>query len=288
MIRSMTSFGEASASKDGWIISTRLKTLNHKFLDISVNGLEEHEELELRARELLKNSFARGRIELRVEIEKEGASELTYDFKKALGYYKCLSELIQRLKLNDHVSLGHLLELDGVLKREEFSISELWPALEKSLKRSIEKAQTMRWQEGQGLKKELNKHLRSLKGLLAKIEARAPKMKQHFKEQLRQRSAELLQGIELNEDRLEQEAVLLAERSDITEEIARLKIHLNAALEAMDSKEPAGRVLDFLAQEMAREVNTIASKAKDAGIAGLAVEMKAQIEKLREQVRNVE
>ncbi len=288
MIRSMTGFGEASASKNGWIVSTRLKTLNHKFLDISVKGLEEYEELELQARDLLKSSFARGRIELRVELEKEGASGLTYDFKKALSYYKCLSELIQKLKLDDHVSLAHLIGLEGVLKREELEQGELWPALERGLKRSIEKVQEARQREGQGLRKELNKHLKGLKGLLAKIEARAPRMKQCFKEQLRRRAAELLQGIEISEDRLEQEAVLLAERSDITEEIARLKIHLKAALEAIDSKEPAGRVLDFLAQEMAREINTIASKAKDSVIAGLAVEMKTHIEKLREQVRNVE
>jgi len=288
MIRSMTGFGEASVSKNGWIVSTRLKTLNHKFLDISVKGLEEYEELELRARDLLKNNFARGRIELRAEFEKEGASELTYDFKKALSYYECLNELIEKLKLNDHVSLGHLMELEGVLRREEFSQSELWPALEKSLKRSIEKTQAMRLREGQGLKKELNKHLKSLKGLLAKIEARAPQMKQGFKDQLHKRAAELLQGMEINEDRLEQEAVLLAERSDITEEIARLKIHLKAALEAINSQEPAGRVLDFLAQEMAREINTIASKAKDSVIAGLAVDMKVYVEKLREQARNVE
>ena len=288
MIHSMTGFGEASASRNGWIVSTRLKTLNHKFLDISVKGLEEHEELELRARDILKSSFARGRIELKVEIEKEGASDLTYDFKKALSYYKCLSELIHKLKLDDHVSLGHLIALEGVIKRKEGAQNALWPPLERSLQKSVKKVQEARRREGLGLERELKKHLKGLQVLLTKIQARAPQMKQHFKEQLRRRAAELLGAIHINEAQLEQEAVLFAERSDITEEIARLKIHLQAALESTRSKEPAGRILDFLAQEMAREINTIASKARDSFIAGLAVEMKAQVEKLREQVRNVE
>lgn len=287
MIHSMTGFGEASVSKNGWTVSTRLKTINHRFLDIDVKGLEDYEELELGAREVLKNSFARGRLELRVDFEREGTSELAYDFEKALGYYKCLKELARKLKLNDQVSLAHLIGLEGVLKREDFSI-ELWPLLERSLKKSVKKAQEARRREGRCLERELKKYLKGIKALLTKIQARAPKMKQHFKEQLQKRVAELLNGIAVDKDRLEQEVVLFTERSDITEEIARLKIHLQASLDAINSKEPAGRILDFLAQEIAREVNTIASKAKDSEIAGLALEMKVYVEKLREQARNVE
>jgi len=286
MIRSMTGFGEASRSANGWTVKTSIKTLNHKYLEIKVKGLEEYERLELQSRDLLQNSFKRGRIEVRVELQQE--AEIKYDLELARQRLRGLQHLVEELKLSDKVSLDHLLRLEGVLQQEKLEEAKLWPALEESLLEAIAQVLASREREGNNLEEELKKYLAELAKYLHQIEAHAPQVKEYFKEKLRQRALELSKNITIDEDRLEEEAVLFAERSDVTEEIARLWSHLEAAQQAIQAVEPAGRVLDFLAQEMYREVNTIGSKAKDAQIARWIVEMKSQVEKLREQVRNVE
>lgn len=288
MIRSMTSFGEASCSANGWTVRISIKTLNHKYLEIKVKGLEEYERLELQSRDLLQKSFVRGRIEVRVELQLQQEAEIKYDLEAARRRLRSLQRLVEELKLADKVSLDHLLSLEGVLQQERLEEAKLWPALENSLLQAIAQVLARREREGHDLKEEVRKYLAELAKHLRQIEVQAPQVKEYFKEKLRQRALELLKDITINEDRLEEEAVLFAERSDVTEEVARLKSHLQAAQQAIEAAEPAGRVLDFLAQEMYREVNTIGSKAKEAQIARWIVEMKSQIEKLREQVRNIE
>lgn len=286
MIRSMTGFGEASCSANGWTVKTSIKTLNHKYLEIKVKGLEEYERLELQSRDLLQKSFVRGRIEVRLELQQEAL--IKYDLEAARQRLRSLQQLVEELKLSDKVSLDHLLSLEGVLQQERLEEAKLWPALEGSLLQAIAQVLARREREGHDLKEEVRKYLAELAKHLRQIEAQAPQVKEYFKEKLRQRALELSKNIAIDEDRLEEEAVLFAERSDVTEEIARLKSHLQATQQAIEAAEPAGRVLDFLAQEMYREVNTIGSKAKDAQIARWIVQMKSTIEKLREQVRNIE
>jgi uncharacterized protein (TIGR00255 family) len=160
--------------------------------------------------------------------------------------------------------------------------------LNNALQEAIDSAQAMRHREGEALADELRALLAALRAELAEIGARAPELKALYRERLTQRVQELTAHVELDSERLEQEVVIWAERSDITEELARLGIHIQAAEEAIRASEPAGRTLDFLAQEMNREANTIASKARDSEIAQRAVALKTHIERFREQVRNVE
>ncbi|MFQ6089906.1 MAG: YicC/YloC family endoribonuclease [Candidatus Bipolaricaulia bacterium] len=284
MIRSMTGFGRGSVGAGPWAVEARLKTVNHRYLELRIRGLEEREELELQARRLLEEAFARGRVELLIELEHAGEG-VTFDLEAARRYYQGLQELCQELELEGGVRVSDLIAL-GALRPEEPE-EELWPLLEQAIAEAISQALTMRSREGERLRCELEGYLAELEGLVGAVEARAPQVKLYHKERLRQRVEELLE-FELDEVRLEEEAVLFAERADITEELARLRSHLAAAREAIGGDEPAGRVLDFLAQEMFREVNTISAKAREGEILQRTVAMRAEIERFREQVRNIE
>jgi len=301
MIRSMTGFGRGSTSQGPWTVEARLKTVNHRYLELRIRGLEEREELELGARRLLEGAFTRGRVELVVELEQAG-ERFIFDLAAARRYYHGLKRLCDELELESGVRLSDLIAL-GALRPEEPE-DELWPPLKRALQEAISQAQAMRAGEGERLHHDLEGYLAELEELVGEVEARAPQVKLYYKERLRERVEELLRS-ELDEvwretatlsgrggqslsNRLEEEAVLFAERADITEELARLRSHLAAAREAIAGGEPAGRVLDFLAQEMFRETNTISAKAREGEILQRTVAMRAEIEKFREQVRNIE
>ncbi len=288
MITSMTGYGEGAAQGHSWIVSVKIKTLNHKYLDLQVRGLEGYEALELRAMELLRKSFRRGRIEAAIQLQREGWPALTFDVATARQHYEALRHLAQELGLDEHISLDHLLRLSGALQPLLPDPEGLWPVLEEAFQKAIDAAWEMRCREGQALAAELTQHLRALEQALAQVEAHATQLKWLYRERLQQRIRALEPDIQLNAERVEQEVALWAERADITEEIARLRIHLGAAEEALKGPEPAGRPLDFLAQEMYREVNTMAAKARDGELAQRLIEMKNHIECLREQIRNIE
>jgi uncharacterized protein (TIGR00255 family) len=285
MIRSMTGFGRGSAHEGEWAVEVILKAVNHRYLELRIRGLEEREELELQARRSLERAFARGRVDLSVELECRGEEGLILDLETARRCYRGLKELCDELHLEGGVRLTDLIAL-GALRPEEAE-EELGPLLEQAVGEAIAQAQAMRDREGEHLQQVLEAYLARLEELVGRVEARAPQVKLHYKERLRERVEELL-GSELDETRLEEETVLFAERADITEELARLRGHLAAVREALQSSEPAGRVLDFLAQEMFRETNTISAKARESEILRKTVAMRAEIEKLREQVRNIE
>lgn len=285
MIRSMTGFGRGNASEGEWAAEAVLKAVNHRYLELRIRGLEEREESELRARQLLANSFARGKLELAVEVEHIGKGGLSFDLEAIRRYHRGLQVLCDELGLVGGVRLTDLIS-GGALRLEEPE-EDPWPLLKQAIEEAIAQTQAMRKGEGEHLCLELERYLAKLDELTGQVERQAPEVKLYYKEQLRKRTKELLQS-EPDEQRLEEEAVLLAERSDITEELARLRSHLARAREALQSNDPAGKLLDFLAQEMFREANTISAKARDSEILGRTVAMRSEIEKIREQVRNIE
>ncbi|MCS7197189.1 MAG: YicC family protein [Candidatus Bipolaricaulota bacterium] len=283
----MTGYGYAQAQHPAGRVTVSVKTLNHKYLDLSVGGLEAYPALELKVHDLVGQHFARGHVEVQIEIERR--MPLVISTETARAYGAALRQLAQDLQLSESLSLDTLLRLEGVLQRVEEPEPELWERLEPVLREALVQAQASRVREGQLLAEELLRFLALIEHELAEIEQSAPAIKKLYHERLRERVRELTENIvELDEGRLEMEVALWAERSDITEELARVKMHLRAAREAIAGPEPAGRLLDFLAQELAREANTISAKAKDAQITRCVLEMKALIERFREQVRNVE
>jgi uncharacterized protein (TIGR00255 family) len=289
MIRSMTGYGHAQRQYPTETVTVSIKTLNHKYLDVKISGLEAHPALELQVQELLGKDFSRGRVEVQIEIERRGLAPLAINAEIARAYTEALQKLGRELQLTESLSLDTLLKLEGVLQRSEESEATLWERIEPVLREALAQAQTSRAREGQLLADELLRIIALLERELAEIEQSAPAVKRLYRERLRERVRELTENtVELDEGRLEMEVALFAERADITEEIARLKMHLQAARTAIAEPEPAGRLLDFLAQELAREANTIASKAKDAQIASYVLEMRSLIEQFREQARNVE
>lgn len=286
MTRSMTGYGQAQS----FTVTASIKSLNHKYLEPKIYGLEDHPALELKTQELLNASFARGRIEARIRTERPQQLAVTINKEAARAYTEMLQQLIKELNLaNPGVSLEALLRLEGVFQQSEESETELWEQIEPVLKEAISQTQESRRREGALLSQELQKLLKLMDQELDEIERQAPAIKQLYRERLQERLREILQNsVTLDEGRLELEIALLAERVSVTEEVARLRMHLQAAQEALQSAEPVGLRLDFLAQELGREANTIASKAKDGLIAQRVIEIKALIEKFREQARNIE
>lgn len=288
MITSMTGYGEASGQGNGWIVSVKIKTLNHRYLDPQIKGLQDYEALELPILDLVKDNFHRGRIEVTIQLQRQDHDRPVLDLITARQHYEALKQLAQELQLNYPITMDHLIRLGGAIKPLPLDHEGLWPVLEQTLKKAMKVVQTMRRQEGEALARELKELWSAIRTELSAVESHIPELQKLYKERFRQRIGELAQGIELDSDRLEQEVAIWAERSDITEEIARLKIHLAAAETAMEAAEPAGRTLDFLAQEMYREVNTMAAKTRDGEIAQHLIQAKGHIERVREQVRNIE
>lgn len=285
----MTGYGHAQRQYPAETVTVSVKTLNHKYLDLKISGLEAHPALELKVQDIVGQLFSRGRVEVSIEIERRGLAPLAINTEIARAYAAALQKLAQDLQLEEGLSLDTLLRLEGVLQRSEEPEAELWERIEPVLKEALTQAQESRIREGQLLAEELLQIVSLLERELAEIEQSASVVKRLYRERLRERIRELTENaVALDEGRLEMEVALLVERSDITEEIARLKMHLNAVHQAIAGPEPAGRLLDFLAQELAREANTISAKAKDAQITSCVLEMKSLIEKFREQARNVE
>ena len=289
MLSSMTAYGEGHSMAVTPAVNIWVKTLNHRYLELSIRGLESYPGLELYCRQLVKRSFARGRVEVNIGFERSAGASISCDTELAKGYYQVLEQLAQELELSDRPSLGQLIGLEGVLRHTELPDPEaLQPALTEALEAALQAARQERQREGAALGRELAGCLQSLQEEITAIEAQMPQLLKIYAQKLRDRVQELTGQVALEPGRLEAEAALLAERADITEELARLRIHLQAALQALDSSEPTGRTLDFLAQEMNREANTIGAKARDGQIASRIITIKSLIDQLREQVRNIE
>ncbi len=282
----MTGYGEGSAQGEGWRVSAKVKSLNHRYLEIYLRGLEEYPELDLRVRDLVQKRFARGRMEVSLKLECLGEEALRFDPEAVRPYWEGLRRLAEALGLEEP-SLDHLLRV-GAIRPEPPDPEGLWPVLQEALGEALDAVEEMRRREGKALTHELLALLEQLEWEIDAVAERAPQLKEHYRERLHKRVEEL--GVEVDPERLEQEVVLYAERSDIAEELARLRIHREAAERALEAgrEEAVGRELDFLAQEMNREANTIASKAREGEVAQRVVAMKALIERFREQVRNVE
>lgn len=290
----MTGYGRGDASQDGFKITVELSSVNRKQSEISVNLPREMEMLEAQIRDLINRYVARGRLTVRVGLH-AGASRqsarMHLNVALAKAYARELGKLSKQLNLPGPVTLDHLARAPGVFQTDEQLAEEedFWPAVEKALKQALEALVKTRRREGEHLRSDLAERIHLMRQAAAKIQKNAPGVAKRYREQLLDRiKAAGLEAPGSDDDRLLKEVVYFADRSDISEELTRLQSHFKQFDDCYKSREPVGRMLDFLAQEMNREVNTIGSKANDSLISREVVTLKAELEKFREQAQNVE
>jgi len=291
-MKSMTGYGRGECAQRGFKITVEVSSVNRKQSEISVNLPRDLEVLEAQMRDEINRRISRGRLTVRVSVHAaEGGSKMRIDSALAKNYAKELKRLAKELKLPDTITLDLLVRAPGVLQAaEEISdAEELWPAAEKALKTALNELVKMREREGANLAKDLKNRVTSMRQGVADVQKRAPEVAERYREQLIARIKTA--GVEVpgvDDERLFKEVFYFADRSDISEELTRLQSHFQQFDDCVKSAEPIGRTLDFLAQEINREINTIGSKANDATISREVVNLKAELEKFREQVQNVE
>lgn len=290
----MTGCGRGESIQDSFKITVELSSVNRKQAEIAVNLPRELEALEPQIRETINHHVSRGRLNARITLH-AGADRISarqhLNVRLAKAYAQELSRLAKQLKLAGQVSLDHIVRAPGVFQTDEqlAGAEDFWPAAGKALKQALNSLLKMREREGAHLSKALAAHVATMREAVTHIQKRAPEVQQRFRQQLIDRvKAAGLDTTVADDDRLLKEVVYFADRSDITEELTRLQSHFQQFNDCLKSKEPVGRTLDFLAQEMNREINTIGSKANDALVSRHVVTLKTELEKFREQAMNVE
>jgi uncharacterized protein (TIGR00255 family) len=292
-MRSMTGYGRGESAKDGFKFTVELNSINRKQSDISINLPKEFVELEPRIRDEINAHLSRGRINVVVAYHRSGAKvedSVELDTGLAKAYSRAIQKLHKELKLEGALTLDTILRAPGVMKLAETTVDaeEVWPSVETALRKAVTGLVKMREKEGKFLANDLAQRLGFLETGLDQIRKSAPEIVKRYREQLHARVKETGLEIPLDDERLLKEVVFFADRCDISEEITRLASHLKQFRDCLKSNEPVGRTLDFLAQEMGREINTIGSKANAAEISQQVVKMKAELEKIREQIQNIE
>ncbi len=282
MIQSMTGFG--SAERDGFRVEVR--SLNHKYIDISVRMPSVLMEHEMPIRNLIKERFTRGKFDVNISLTDKRQLKVCVNKDMAKAMYNAFSELQKELSLPGSLSIDFFSGYREFLMSEEpeYNIEALFSALNDALS----KVEEMRRSEGETLRGELGERLKRLENMQSEIEGLSKGMAASYKKTISKRIAELVANLLIDETRLAQEVALMAQKSDITEELARFKSHIQQFHSSLDNGDVIGRKLDFILQEMNRESNTIASKTDDVRVINLTIDMKTDMEKLREQVQNIQ
>lgn len=292
MAYSMTGFGRSETRGNGYSFSIEMKSVNHRFLEISVKLPRYLNIFEERTRKVIQEKVSRGRIEVYINVKEmeEKKRLVKVDKELTLSYDNSLKELAQLFNSAYITDIYRLVSLPEVItvEEEEIDVEVLWPFLEAAVRTALDQLLKMRAVEGETLLKDLRNRAEYLLELTAKIEQRSPEVITDYQARLQEKLTLLLTDTAIDETRLAMEVALLADRASIDEEIVRMKSHIEQFKTTLRSSEAIGRKLDFLLQEMNREINTIGSKANDLQISHLVVEGKSELEKIREQVQNIE
>jgi len=289
---SMTAFGrgEFSSVKHKWTVEIR--SVNHRFCDIKIKMPLKYAVLEEKIKKTIAGVCSRGHIDVMINLASgiSQASRFTTNLPLACEYKQALETIQQNLGLPEAPSLSLLAQYPGIIIQEEEAedLDEVETEINSALQNALRDCLTMRQDEGQALKKDLLSRLAEFDSIVAEIENNTPALLEQKEIALNKRLAKLLERVELDPARLAQEVAILADKSDITEEVVRLKSHIQQFRNFMEEPKPVGRRLDFLLQEFLREINTMASKINDTTTIHQTVELKNQAEKLREQVQNLE
>ncbi len=290
----MTGYGRGECAQDGFKITVELSSVNRKRTEISVNLPPELEVLEAQIRDEINRRIARGRLTVKVILhaaDGKWSGRVRLNSALAKAYARELQRLAKELKLSGPITLDQLVRAPGVLQTDEqvAETADYWPAVEKALHRGLAIMVGMRSREGAHLAKDLAARMAAMRKCVARIQKQAPKVAERYRDQLRERIRQAGFGLlDFNDERLIKEVVFFADRSDISEELTRVQSHFQQFDDCLNSAEPVGRTLDFLAQEINREINTMGSKANDSIISREIVTLKAELEKFREQAQNVE
>lgn len=292
MIKSMTGYGRSEGIYENRNILVELRSVNHRYCEVSVKTPKSLLRIENRLKKIVQNRFSRGKIEIYITMNgsEEQVKRLTLDKELAKQYFLILNDLKKELHLEGEIDLGILTNFKDVITVTEVEEETrgIESEVEKLLIRAMDSLESMRIEEGQSIAKDLLKRIKKLYKIVDGIEKKSPLVVREYRKRLMERVSEFAQGIEIDNNRLLQEVAIYADRSDISEEVVRLKSHLNQLERMIEGDKAVGRGLDFLVQEMNREINTIGSKANDSTISFYVVSVKSEIERLREQVQNIE
>ena len=292
MIKSMTGFGRSEVVTDERKITIELKSVTHRYLDLSIKMPRKLVFLEGAIRNLMKTYMQRGKVDVFITYEDYTLScgALKYNKELAGEYLAYIRQMAEEFGLENDVKAGALSRYPDVLTMEEQSVDEdaLWAVLEAPLREACEKFAQSRAREGENLKNDLIAKLDALDEKVSQVEARSPEVVDSYREKLEAKVHELLEDSQIEDSRIAAEVVLFSDKICNDEETVRLHSHIQGMKKMLEEKEGIGRKLDFMAQEMNREANTILSKSSDLIISNIAIDLKTEIEKIREQVQNVE
>jgi len=288
----MTGYGRAESAVDGLRITVEANSVNRKQTDLMIGLPRELTSLESRVRDVIHAFISRGRLNVTIQVVNESRSEpaLALDSDLARTYYKAMLDLQKELRVGGEITIETLLRVPGVLRlpEEHLDANAVWPVVEQTLREALSDLITMREREGKNLARDLVKRLKLVRQALRKIKQLHPTVVKRYRHQLQERIEKAGIPVLTDDERMLKEIVLFADKTEITEELTRLESHFAQFAHAVRRIEPMGRTLDFMIQEIYRELNTLGAKANDAEISQLVVTCKAEMEKIREQVQNIE
>jgi uncharacterized protein (TIGR00255 family) len=293
MINSMTGFGRGEASSGGITVTVELKTVNSRYLDISLRLPKSIQERELDLKELLQEHLKRGKLNVTVRVDKAdtGEPEITFNKNLVQGYKQMLNDLREAAGIEEPVTLRSFLEFNDIFEsrqQDEETKQQIWELCCEAAESAAEALKKMRRQEGSQLENDLNQRINDIEEMLDIVREKVDGRAAQIKEELLERINNLIDSDKIDPDRLEMEVAMLVDKADITEEIVRTQSHIKFFREALNSGDAVGRRLNFLSQEINREINTIGSKANDSEISQYIVKAKESLEQIREQVQNIE
>lgn len=292
MIRSMTGFGKAQHKYPGGNIVVELKSVNHRFYELFSRMPSAILFLEDKARSYINTKVKRGKVSLNLTVEGNHilGKHLSVNNALAKKYFAALTQLKKELRLTSGVSLDHLISMPEVVtcRSSATNVDKIWPHVKAALDKALVQLIKTRETEGAALRKDMNRRINAVEKIAGEIKQHAPSVVKAYKENLSAKIKQISPSVKLDEGRLEQEVTMFAKNCDITEEVTRLKAHIKSFESALSDGKEVGRQLDFIAQELFREINTAGSKAQDITISRLVIKAKEEIEKIREQVQNIE
>lgn len=293
MITSMTGFGRGESSSGGYQVTVEVKTLNSRYLDISVRMPQSIHDKEIDLKELVQQFLSRGKVNLNINVNRSKDSDPGIKLNEELvkSYSGILKDLRSAAGIGEPVTVRDLLQFSDIFetkKEGEKEVQTIWNCTKAALEAALENLNTMRQKEGTELRDDLANHVNGIIELLENVIEISDKRAPEVREKLRTRIQKMITEESIDPERMEMEIALLVDKMDINEEVIRLQSHLKFFLEALDADEPVGRRLNFLCQEINRELNTIGSKANDSTVAHHIVLGKEKLEQIREQVQNIE